>query len=219
MDGAAMLVPFVAATLISVLYPASRHFVYTFDIDTAARTSDGSKSDAGTIDADVLGFQTDTGTVVRISEQSKARPDPKPAMCVTYGTGLVQCDVIQNVTVEEMCLLRVLGRNFVNWSEVDRQRAWHNGAFDGHARESNDFQITGQTNGLFDIAFKRVLNVPGFDGYVSTTNGRVSYDRDNSTPMSLTQETVTQPQTGQTDRIIEDLTLRLQSASLVARPG
>ena len=215
-----MLVPIVAATLIiGVFYPASRHFVYSYDIDTAAQVSDGSKSDVGTILVDVLGFQTDTGTVVRVSEQSKARPDLKPAMCVTYGTGLVQCDAIANVTVEEMCLLRVLGRNFVNWAELDRQRAWHNGAFDGHTRESNDFQITGQTHGLFDIAFKRVLNVPGFDGYVSTTNGHVSYDRDHSAPMTLTQETVTKPQTGDRDRIIEDLTLRLQSDSLVARPG
>jgi hypothetical protein len=216
-----MLIAFIATTLIAVSYPPTRHFVYGFKIETAAVPggADSGKTDTGTISVDVLHLQNDTGTVVNVSEQSNVRQGLKTVMCVTYGTGLVQCNAIQNVTVEEMSLLRLLGRNFLNWAEIDQQRTWHNGAFDGRSRETNNYRITGQTNGLFDIAFDRVLNVPGPDGYVSTTKGLLSYNEGRSVPMRLTQQTVTEPQTAGGNQIVEDLTLTLQSDSLAARSG
>lgn len=216
-----MVTAFIAAMLLAAAYPASKHFIYQFTIDAALseRSSEGTNHDRGTIDADVLAVQADSGTVVRISEQSRARPALGPATCVAYGTGLVQCDAIANVTVEEMSLLRLLGRGFLNFGEVDRQRSWHNGASDGRAQESNDYRITSESKGVFEIAFQRVLNVPGFDGYVSTTTGSLSYNQERSAPTSLTQQTITKAQTGTDDPIVEDLTLRLQSASLVARPA
>jgi hypothetical protein len=119
-----------------------------------------------------------------------------------------------------MCLLRLLGRNFVNWAEVDGHRAWHNGATDGRAQETNDYRIIGQSAKTLDIGFHRVLHVPGADGYVSTTKGRLSYNAASSAPTSVTQETITQPPSGAANEVIEDLTLTLQSDSLVAaRPG
>lgn len=213
-----MLTAFIAATLLAAAYPGTKQFNYAFNIDTAElpRSEDGDKSDRGTIQVDVVSVQSDTGTVVRVSEQSQARPNLQPAACVAYGTGLVQCDAIQNVTVEEMSLLRLLGRDFLNWGQIDRQRSWHNGAFDGRARETNDYRITAQTNGLFEIAFERVLSVPGYDGYISTTKGRLSYNSDRSTPTSVTQQTITTPQTGVPNQIVEDLTLTLQSNSLAS---
>lgn len=216
-----MITAYAAAMLLAAAYPASKHYVYAFTIDAAPseRSGDGGKRDRGTIDADVLAVQADSGTVVRISEQSRARPALQAATCVAYGTGLVQCDAIGNVTVEEMSLLRLLGRGFLNFGEVDRQRGWHNGASDGRARESNDYRITSESKGEFEIAFQRVLNVPGFDGYVSTTTGSLSYDQQRSAPTSLKQQTITKPQAGTDDPIVEDLTLTLQSGSLLARPA
>ena len=212
-----MIQAFIAATLIAATYPPSRHFVYAFTIATDARpaSADDQRSDTGSIQVDVVSFQSDTGTVVRVSEQSRTRASAQPSLCVAYGTGLVQCDAITNVTVEEMSLLRLLGRNFLNWGEIDNQRSWRNGAFDGRAREADDYRIVGQAHGQFDIAFERVLDVPGSDGFTSTTEGRLTYSEERSAPTSLRQETITKPQSGDRAPVVEDLTLTLRSDSLV----
>jgi len=215
-----MIFAFAAATLIAATYPGSRHFVYGFTINTTASSSgqNAGKSDAGTITVDVLHVQPDTGTVVSVSEQSHARHG-QTAMCVTYGSGLVECSPIENVSVEQMTLLRLLGRNFVNFAEIDHQRTWQNGATDGQAHETNTFRLTGQSGKLLDIAFDRVLHVPGPDGYVSTTKGRLAYNADSAAPATLTQETILQPQFNNTVSTVEDLTLTLQSDSLTSQAG
>lgn len=207
-----MLTALLAATVVAATYPLPRHFVYGFTMNTgvAAQPAGGAKTDAGSIVVDVVKVLDDTGTLVRVSEQSPARASQPASTCVAYGTGLVQCDPIDTISVEEMCLLRVLGRNFLNWSEIDKQRAWHTGASDGRARESNDYRITGQTNGLFQIAFERVLHVDGSDGYVSMTQGRISYDDARAVPAFLTQQTVTRPQSGDRPAVLEQLTLSLR---------
>lgn len=212
-----MILAFAAATLIAVTYPASHHFVYGFTINTAPASSgaNAAKSDAGSITVDVLHVQSDTGTVVSVSEQSRARK-PAQATCVTYGSGLVVCSPIESVSVEEMCVLRLLGRNFVNFAEIDHKRAWQNGASDGRARETNSFRITGQSKTVLDIAFDRVLNVQGADGYVSTTKGQLSYDATSDAPTSVTQHTIIQPQIGSSVATVEDLTLTLQTVSLTS---
>ena len=214
-----MIQAFIAATLIAATYPPSRHFVYGFTIATDAFPASGGerRSDTGEIQVDVVSFQSDTGTVVRVSEQSHARAGPESSTCVVYGTGLVQCDAIANVTVEEMSLLRMLGRNFLNWGEIDNQRSWRNGAFDGRAREANDYRIVGEANGQLEIAFERDLNVPGMDGFVSTTKGRLTYNEERSAPTSLTQETITKPQGGDRSPIVEDLTLTLRDSLVGTR--
>jgi hypothetical protein len=115
-----------------------------------------------------------------------------------------------------MCLLRLLGRNFVNFAAIDHQRTWQNGATDGRAHETNTFRITGQSKTLLNIAFDRVLNVPGADGYVSTTKGQLSYDATDDAPTSVTQQTIIQPQIGSDVATVEDLTLTLQTVSLTS---
>ena len=209
-----MFTALLAATIVAATYPLPHHFEYGFTMDTGVIAHEGgAKADAGSIAVDVVKVLDDTGTLVRVSERSPARASQPPSTCVAYGTGLVQCDPIDSITVEEMCLLRVLGRNFLNWSEIDKQHAWHNGASDGHARESNDYRITGQTNGLFQISFERVLDVQGSDGYVSTTQGRLSYDDARAVPAFLTQKTVTRPQSGDRPAVVEQLTLSLRDGA------
>jgi hypothetical protein len=212
-----MVAPLLAAAVIGVLHGPSRELTYAFSIDTG--TTQQRSMDAGTITVDVLYVQADSGTVVSVSERSHSRANLHAATCVTYGIGLVICSPQQNVTVEEMSLLRVAGRNFVNWSAIGAKRTWQYAESDGRAHETNDYRITNMRDGILDITFQRALDVSAPDGYVAQTSGNLSYNQGSSLPIALTQETVTRPQPNFAGvRIDEHLTLTLERDSLARAP-
>lgn len=221
-----------------------RHLVYSFDVtirtDMQVKTSgigngDSSlhvasvsgtgtnhygagDSDQGTIAVDVLQVQPDNGLVVKISEQSRGDRNAEPALCVVYGIGSVICDSSKKVNEEEMALLRLLGRGFVNPSTIDAKHHWSYDASTPEAKENNDYTIVGQHGDLTDISLQRVLTVSGAQGYVATTDGSLSYDQKRSAPTKVEEDTVTRQHVdiGQDNRTETQVTLTLQHDSLAS---
>jgi hypothetical protein len=212
-----MLLALIAATTIAVSSVPSRQLVYTFNIYTVTSSPQAAQAaDSGTIRVDVMFVQPDNGTVVHVSEQSRGRAVQPLLTCVTYGVGLVICDPSRSVTIEEMCLLRLTGQNFLNDALVTDRRGWQFSEADGRAKEVNDFKISRSDRGVLTIPFRRLLNVSGSDGYVTTTRGSISYNADRSVPVALAQEAVTRPNGNPSDPITEHLTVQLKSDSLTS---
>ena len=214
-----------------------RHLTYAFDIsittDRAVHSSGvgeagggtgsgvthygGGNSDKGTINVDVMGVQPDTGLVVNISEQGRGDRTAEVTTCVVYGTGSVICDSSKRVNQEEMTLLRVLGRNFVNPSLMDGKRHWQNGGSMPGGSETNDYTIVrDDNNGMLAINYVRVLKVEGAQGFRADTNGQMTYNQKMSVPTQVKEDTVTRQQLGggQDDRTEQQLTLTLTMDSL-----
>lgn len=166
----------------------------------------------------MLQVQPDNGLVVNVSEQSRGDRNAEPAMCVVYGVGSVICDSSKKINEEEMSLLRLLGRGFVNPSTIDAKHHWPYDAPTPQAKESNDHTIVGAHGDLTDIALQRVLTVTGAQGYVSTTDGSLSYDQKRSAPTKVQEDTVTRQHVdmGQDNRTETQLTLTLQPDSLAS---
>lgn len=214
-----------------------RHLAYSFDIsisqdrtvhssgigEAGGGTGSGmthyaaGNSDKGTITVDVLGVQPDTGLIVSIAEQGRGDRSAAPAMCVVYGIGMVNCDSNAKINEEEMSLMRVLGRNFVNPSLLDAKRHWQNVESTSNAKEINDYTILrDDTNGLLSIDFQRQLTVTGAGGYRADTNGSIAYNQKLSVPTQVKEDTVTRQHLdqGQDDRVEQQLTLTLMTDSL-----
>jgi len=210
-----------------------RHLAYAFDISiTSERTVHdsgvgstgsgmahygGGNSDKGTISVDVTGVQPDTGLIISISEQGRADRTAAPATCVVYGIGSVICDPNAKINEEEMSVMRVLGRNFINTSTIDNNHHWQNVETGAGGKEVNDYTITHDNHdGMLSIDFQRVLTVEGAGGYHADTHGSLSYNQKLSVPTLIKEDTVTRTQLGQgqDDRTEQQLTLTLTTDSL-----
>jgi hypothetical protein len=213
-----------------------RHLAYSFDItitseltvqssgiDEAGGGGSGvthygaGNTDKGTITVDIMGVQPDTGLIVSIAEQGRGNRSAEPATCIVYGIGSVVCDPNAKVNEEEMSLLRVLGRNFVNTATIDAKRHWQNVANGAGGKEVNDYTISSDNHdGLLGIDFQRVLTVEGASGYRADTHGSLSYNEKLSVPTQVKEDTVTRTHVGQgqDNRVEQQLTLNLTTDSL-----
>lgn len=212
-----------------------RHLVYNFGV-TIATTSTvhssgiggdgpasgstdyhGGNSDTGTIVADVMAVQPDSGLVVRISEQGRGTRTNDPTMCVTYGTGSVLCDMTKGgPNEEEMSLLRVLGRDFVNPALLDAKNHWRTSASGAGGTETNDYTLDNTSGDMQNISFQRVLDVGGAQAFNASTQGHIVYNRKMTVPTSMTEDTITRKNTGMGnyDTIDQKMTFTLSSDSL-----
>jgi hypothetical protein len=226
----------LASTGASAQQKPTRHLAYSFDIsitseltvqssgiDEAGGGGSGTthygagNSDRGTITVDVMGVQPDTGLVVSIAEQGRGTRSAESATCVVYGIGSVICDPNAKVNEEEMSLLRVLGRNFINTSTLDSNRHWQNVATGAGGKEVNDYTISKDNHdGLLGIDIRRVLTVEGANGYRADTTGSLDYNQKLSVPIQVKEDTVTRTHVGQgqDNRVEQQLTLTLTSDSL-----
>ncbi|MGA9945511.1 MAG: hypothetical protein WBP75_10785, partial [Candidatus Cybelea sp.] len=84
----------------------------------------GTLTDKGTITVDLVKEQPDGAMVVMISEQGQNVRRAPPAECVVYGNTHVICDSSKTVYTEEYTLLRFLGGNFVDPSQLDAAKHW-----------------------------------------------------------------------------------------------
>ena len=213
-----------------------RHLVYNFDVtfNTTSTIHDsgingGPESgstdyragnmDKGTIDVDVMAVQPDTGLVVNVSEQAQNSRSGAPTMCVAYGNGMVVCDQSHgDLNEEEMSLLRVIGRDFVNHALIDGKNHWQTGQSSSQAKETNDYTINSTHGDVLGITFERVLKVTTGQPFEATTNGNITYNQKLSVPTMLSEDTVTRRNTGagNYDRIEQHVTLNLSSDSMAA---
>jgi hypothetical protein len=226
----------LASAAASAQQKPMRHLAYSFDISiTQDRTVHNSgiddaggagtgmthygagNSDKGSITVDVMGVQPDTGLIVNIAEQGRGDRSAAPAMCVVYGIGLVNCEPNAKVNEEEMSLLRVLGRNFVNPATIDNRHHWQNVESGAGGKEINDYTIArDDNNGVLSIDFQRQLTVEGAAGYRADTTGNIAYNQRLSVPTLVKEDTVTRQHLGegQDDRVEQQLTLTLTTDSL-----
>ncbi len=151
-----------------------------------------------------------------VAEQGRGDRSAAPATCVVYGIGSVNCELNAKINEEEMSLLRVRGRNFVNPSTIDNRHHWQNIETGAGGKEINDYTISKDNNdGLLGIDFQRVLTVEGAGGYRADTSGSLSYNQKLSVPTLLKEDTVTRthPAQGQDSRVEQQLTLTLTTDS------
>ncbi|MFN2448794.1 MAG: hypothetical protein ABR508_03235 [Candidatus Baltobacteraceae bacterium] len=212
-----------------------RHLVFTFGVTIATTSTEhtsgidgnggasgsvdshGSVSDTGTIIADVLSVQPDTGLVVRISENGRGDRNSAPTMCVTYATGVVLCDMTAGgPNEEEMSLLRVLGKDFVNPVVLDAKNHWRTSAQINGGTETNDYRLDGKQGDLTSISFDRVLDISGVNGFNAATQGHIMYNEKTNVPVNMTEDTITRKSrgAGSYDTIDQKMTFTLSSDSL-----
>jgi hypothetical protein len=213
-----------------------RHLVYNFDVtfNTTSTIHDSGigggpvsgstdyhagNMDKGQIDVDVMTVQPDTGLVVNVSEHAQNTRNSVPTMCVAYGNGMVICDQSHgDLNEEEMSLLRVIGRDFINHSLIDNKNHWQYAQSTPQAKETNDYTIESTNGDVLGITFQRYLKVTTGQPFEATTNGTLRYDQKLSVPTMLSEDTVTRRNTGQGnyDRIEEHVTLNLRNDSMAS---
>ena len=212
-----------------------RHLVYSFDVNftTTSTVHDsgiggggsgstdyhGGNMDQGQIVVDVLTVQPDSGLVVNVSEQGRDTRNSAPTMCVAYGHGAVICDQTHGeVNEEEMSLLRIIGRDFINHALIDNKNHWRYEQSTPDANETNDYTIQSTQGDVMKIAFQRYLKVHTGQAFEATTDGNITYNQKLTLPTSLTEDTVTRKNTGagNYDRIEQRITLNLTSDSMQA---
>lgn len=214
-----------------------RHLVYGFDISITSELTvhssgidasgggtgsgiahyGGGNSDKGTITLDVMGVQPDSGLVVSISEQGRGDRSADAATCVAYGMGSVVCDPNKKINEEEMSLLRVIGRNFVDPAQIDLKHHWQTSENINGGTETNDYTIANDSgNGVLGIDYLRVLKVEGANGFRADTHGNLSYNQRKTVPIQIKEDTVSRQNqgAGQENRTEQQLTLTLTSDSL-----
>lgn len=213
-----------------------RHLVYNFDttINTTmdqhdsgiggGPTSGTSESHAGNMDkgqitVDVVTVQPDTGLVVNVAEHGENSRNSVPTMCVAYGTGAVVCDQSHgDVNEEEMSLLRVIGKDFVNHALIDNKNHWQYAQTTPEAKETNDYTIDSTNGDVLGISFARFLKVENGRPFEATTNGKITYNEKLSIPTMLNEDTITRHNlgSGDYDKVEQHMTLTLVSDSMQA---
>jgi hypothetical protein len=202
-----------------------RHLVYNFDVTLTSNiemqnysgTSSGGNltGDRGQIVVDVLQVQPDQGLVVRISENARETRSAEPAMCVTYGTGQFVCDPNKKVNDEEIALLRILGKNFVNSAQIDAKGSWTYGTTSPAGEETSKYHIDADKAGMLDISFTRQLQANGPQSASAETEGKIVYNQNLNVPVSESEDTVTREESGQNyNRLEQQVTLNLATDSM-----
>jgi len=179
--------------------------------------SQAADSDLGTIAVDVIREQPDTGLIVSISEQAHNRRSAPSATCAVYGNTNVICDPDVRVNTEELALLRLLGSNFVDVDQIDAKNHWRVDQSGRHLSDVADFSIDKNDDGILRISSVRVLREIDAIGFVSTTNGTITYDNARAVPTLIVEDETTRQGSGvgsyNTVRTQTSLTLLHDSAA------
>jgi hypothetical protein len=239
-----VLIPGVAAfALLAAVAQADgaptsvRHLVYKFNYSTtsdltehdsgigggpASGMSDSiaGSGDIGTITADVMRVQPDTGLVIAIREDARDTRDAVPATCVVYGNTNVICDPNKKVTEEEFGLLRFLGRNFVDTSQIDAKNHWKIENSGPQVTVSSDFTIQKTDAGALQITESRITKQQGAQAFNASTDGNISYNMDRTVPLSIKEDTMLRESRGmgQYNTQHSQLVLQLTTDSLASKP-
>ncbi len=213
-----------------------RHLVYDFTVSihtdltlhgagfssgTGITDDTSDADDQGTIVVDVMQVAADGGLVVDVSELARNTRSAKPALCAVYGDGRALCAAGAKVNAEEMALLRLVGRGFVDPSKFDSHGHWQEIASAPGFKETSDFTVTKDAGGMLSVALQRVAAETGVRGFTSTTTGTIGYDLPMTVPTALKQTTVTRTQqgVGRENTVTTQLSLKLAADSMQpARP-
>jgi hypothetical protein len=146
----------------------------------------GTLTDKGTITVDIVKKQPDGAMVVMISEQGQNVRRAPPAECVVYGNTHVICDPNKTVYTEEYTLLRFLGANFVDPSQLDSAKHWQVVQNNGDGSDINaDYTINSNNNGAMQIGEKRKVRLEGAGHLTTNIETSIGYDFSRLVPTSV----------------------------------
>ncbi|HVN70273.1 MAG TPA: hypothetical protein VMU38_11570 [Candidatus Binatia bacterium] len=151
----------------------------------------GNLNDKGTMTVQVIKQQPDGALVVMISEQGQDVRRAPPAECVVYGNTHVICDPNKTVYTEEYTLLRFLGGNFVDPSQLDARKHWQIVQDSNGLNIKADYTIDSNNNGKMQISETRSLRQPGGGSLTTDIQTKIGYDYPRAVPTSV-DEYVTQ---------------------------
>ena len=151
----------------------------------------GALNDKGTMTVDVVKQQPDGALVVMISEQGQDVRRAPPAECVVYGNTHVICDPNKTVYTEEYTLLRFLGRNFVDPTQLDAKKHWQIVQDSGGINVTADYTIDSNDNGKMQIGEVRSIRDAHGASLTTDIQTKIGYDFPQSLPTSV-DEYVTQ---------------------------
>jgi hypothetical protein len=148
-------------------------------------TFGGRLGETGTMTVDVIGEQPDKGLIVSISEQGRGTRSAPPATCVAYGNTSVICDPNKTVNPEEYTLLRFLGSNFVDPTQLDAKKHWEISQNGGGTDIKADYTINSNANGVMSIGEARTVKSATSKSTTTDVQTKIGYDFANSRPMSI----------------------------------
>jgi hypothetical protein len=174
----------------------------------------GGTDDRGTITIDVQGEQPDQGLVVNVSEQAQGRRSAPGATCVVFGNTRVICDPSKKINAEEFTLLRFLGANFLDVTQLDSKQHWQVMGNDSDVSTTSDYTIAHNDNGMMSI--DEVRSVKNFGARPLTTmiNSTIGYDSTRKVPVTISETAIERRESGEQYQSVKSETmLRLQSDS------
>ncbi len=176
----------------------------------------GVLEDKGTMTVQLVHQQPDGALIVMISEQGQETRRAPPAECVVYGNTHVICDPNKTVYPEEYTLLRFLGRNFVDPSQLDATRHWTITQDSGGTNVHADYVINSNNNGKMQISETRSIREAGGGSLTTDIQTKVGYDFAQSLPTSVDEYVTQRHDNGAvgTSRTIYQTTLNLVSDSM-----
>ncbi|HVS46203.1 MAG TPA: hypothetical protein VMS32_05995, partial [Verrucomicrobiae bacterium] len=168
------------------------------------------------ITVDVMQVQPDTGLVIDVSEQAQSYRTAIAAQCVVYGNTNVVCDPEKKINDEEVLVLRLLGRDFVDPAQIDAKNHWRVANSDTNGIMTDDFTISKNVNGAMQIVSERVFKRLGSEIVTTTSDTKIAYDFNRTVPTSISEEATTREQRGMSayNTTIIQTVLTLQQDSL-----
>ncbi len=211
----------------------ARTLVYSFTFDaqqTGEVTNDpgtsgahdfsGNLNDSGQITVNVQREQSDRGLVLTISEHGSNGRNAGAALCVVYGNTNIICDPNATVTNEEYTLLRFLGSNFINPSEIDENSHWKIQTSDPVVSTVADYHIASNANGVMQITETREVTQHGPGERRSNIQTKIGYDFNKLVPTSVDEYNIDRSYGGTeaTATSTFQTTLKLVSDSFAKQP-
>lgn len=210
-----------------------RTLVYSFTFDaqqTGEVTNDpgtsgahdysGNLNDSGQITVNVQREQADRGLVLTISEHGSNGRNAGAATCVVYGNTNIICDPNATVNSEEFTLLRFLGSNFINPSEIDENSHWKIQTSDAVVSTVADYHIASNANGVMQITETREVTQRGPGERHTNIQTKIGYDFNKLVPTSIDEYNVDRMFGGTEANSTSTFqtTLKLVSDSLAKQP-
>lgn len=171
----------------------------------------GALDDKGTMTVAVLRKQADGGLVVTIAEAGQSTRRAPATMCVIYGNTNVICDPNKTVYTEEYTLLRFLGVNFVDPTQLDANRHWSFSQNRPDETIKADYTINTNSSGSMQIGEVRTIKEAGAGHLETDVQTKIGYDFNRAVP-TMVDEYATQYTDGGpsgTSRNIFQTTLQL----------
>lgn len=171
--------------------PANQGTTQAYQATTGISDYGGSLSDKGTMTVQLLAKQQDGGLIVTISENGENTRRARAATCVVYGNTKVICDPNKTVYTEEYTLLRFLGQNFIDASNLDAHRHWQIVQDSPTMNVSADYTLGPTTS--TDVSVNETRKIRQSGGGSLTTDGqtKIGYDMSRNLPTAV-DEYVTQ---------------------------